>query len=111
MKLDTIIEVDGESNRDTIKCDLNTAAIETKPPQIKETPSLASSQRTNLAVSQKMATQKPSNDGRRVSTMDGLKSQLTMRLGAMAAASKGIDKKKKRKNSDSLTESSDSDEN
>jgi hypothetical protein len=42
--------------------------------------------------------------------MDGLKSQLTMRLGAMAAASKGIDKKKKRKNSDSLTESSDSDE-
>ena len=42
--------------------------------------------------------------------MDGLKSQLTMRLGAMAAASKGIDKKKKkRKNSDSLTESSDSD--
>ena len=36
--MDTIKEVDEESNRDTIKGDLNTAAIQTKPPQIKETP-------------------------------------------------------------------------
>jgi hypothetical protein len=30
--MDTIKEVDEESNRDTIKGDLNTAAIQTKPP-------------------------------------------------------------------------------